>query len=111
MSEAIKKIDDPGSRAVRDANGRLLPGHSMGRPRGVVEVGARNFLADVTASWLKHGERVLEQVAINSPETYLRVMASLVPRELLVRQMSPEKVIDADAARADVQRLLAQREQ
>jgi len=57
-------------------------GNPAGRP-----VGARNrlgekFLEDLHRDWREHGAKAIEAVRQNDPGTYLRVVASLVPRQM-----------------------------
>ena len=42
----------------------------------------RAFVADVQASWEKHGAEVLERVAREEPGTYLRIIAGLMPKDV-----------------------------
>jgi hypothetical protein len=39
------------------------------------------FIADICQSWKTHGKMVLARVADQKPEIYLRLVASLVPKE------------------------------
>ena len=60
---------------------RFKPGHS-GRPRGTRNVLTRDFIAALAKEFEEHGEAALKIVRIESPETFLKLIASLVPREL-----------------------------
>jgi hypothetical protein len=68
-----------------------VSGNPAGRP-----VGSRNRLtnalvADLTASWEKHGPAVLERLRIDDPATYARLAVSLVPKDvqISVEQKTP----------------------
>ena len=56
----------------------------LGRKRGTPNKFSRAFLADVADKWHAHGASVLEEVRRDDPGTFLRVCASLVPREILL---------------------------
>jgi hypothetical protein len=45
---------------------------------------SKAFLKSVSAKWKLHGDDVLEEVRHNDPGLFLRVCASLIPKELLV---------------------------
>jgi hypothetical protein len=56
----------------------------LGRKRGTPNKFSRAFLADVAEKWHAHGADVLDEVRHDDPATFLRVCASLVPREILL---------------------------
>ena len=66
-------------------NGRFAPGHS-GNPGGSPEATRRafnkRFLLDLAEDWEQHGREVFKRVRRESPATYLKVCAMLVPREM-----------------------------
>jgi hypothetical protein len=70
----------------RNKTGQFVKGH--GRIGGR-KVGSRNklseaFLADLHRTWLKHGKKVLDRVAEQNPETFLRVCATVLPKVMEV---------------------------
>src|SRR5262249_18843230 len=61
------------------------PGHSgnpAGRPLGSRSKLSEKFLCDPHAHWEQHGTSVLERVSQERPDVFLRVMASVLPKEL-----------------------------
>jgi hypothetical protein len=70
----------------RDQRGRFQTGNigGPGRPLGSRNSLGGDFVAAVHADWQTHGAAVLERVRKTSPAAYLRVVASLVPREILL---------------------------
>jgi hypothetical protein len=64
----------------------------LGRKRGTPNKFSRAFLADVAEKWHAHGANVLEEVRRDDPATFLRVCASLVPREILLTTQSATPV-------------------
>jgi hypothetical protein len=68
----------------RTKTGQFAKGH--GRIGGR-KIGSRNklsekFLADLHKTWLKHGSKVLDRVAQQHPETFLRVCATVLPKAM-----------------------------
>ena len=85
-----------------------VSGNPAGRPLGSRNRLTNALVADLTASWEKHGSCVLERLRIDDPATYARLAVSLVPKDV---QLTVEKVdpilekLDADA-RAVLRELL-----
>ena len=73
-----------------------------GRPRGSRNLLGEEFVAAVYEDWTKHGQAVLAKVRTNSPGSYLRVVASLVPRD----QPDPVQNVFSDLADAELIELL-----
>ena len=76
------------SGVKRDERGRFLPGMtsmSPGRPKGQRHKLSSNFLEDLALFWQQEGGDILRRVAADDPSTVLRVVASLVPKELALR--------------------------
>jgi len=96
-------------------NGRFALGFS-GNPGGSPEATRRafnkRFLLDLAEDWQQHGREVFKRVRRESPASYLKVCAMLVPRELQIERsggvkgMSDEAIESAIAA---IQEMLAQR--
>ena len=80
-----------------------VSGNPAGRPLGSRNRLTHALVADLTASWEKHGPAVLERLRIDDPATYARLAASLVPKDvsITVEKVDPilEK-LDADARAA-----------
>jgi hypothetical protein len=66
-------------------NGRFAKGFS-GNPGGSPEATRRafnkRFLLDLAEDWQQHGREVLKRVRRESPASYLKVCAMLVPKEV-----------------------------
>ena len=67
--------------------GRFVPGGpgGPGRPKGSRNKLGERYLADLERAWKTHGPDVIERVAAEEPAVLLRVIASLLPRELLLQ--------------------------
>src|SRR5262245_7572260 len=98
-------------------NGKFAPGYS-GNPGGSPEATRRafnkRFLLDLAEDWQQHGREVFKRVRRESPASYLKVCAMLVPREMKldhsggVKAMSDEQLEQAIEA---LEGFLAKREQ
>jgi len=53
-----------------------------GRPRGARHKLGEQFLAALQADFEEHGPKTIEQVRIDRPQDYIKVIASLLPRDL-----------------------------
>ena len=75
-----------GPRGLRDLNGRFKKGNNggPGRPPGSRNSLGDDFIAAIHLDWREHGPAVLKEVRSSSPAAYLRVVASLVPRQISV---------------------------
>jgi hypothetical protein len=68
----------------RNQRGQFLTGHkqaSPGRPKGSRNKLGEQFISDLASSWEKHGAQALERCALEEPAQFVRVVASLLPRE------------------------------
>jgi hypothetical protein len=68
----------------KDKFGRFLPGRQggPGRPVGSRNKLSEKFLSDLQRVWLKKGAKALDKVADENPEVLVRVVASILPRQL-----------------------------
>lgn len=66
--------------------GRFLPGNSgfSGRPKGSRNRLGEQFLSDLQADWEEHGAKAIEETRIQKPAEYVKVVASLLPKEMVV---------------------------
>jgi len=97
-------------------NGRFAPGVS-GNPGGSPEATRRafnkRFLLDLAEDWQLHGREVFKRVRRESPASYLKVCAMLVPKELKfehsggVKAMSDEQI---ERAIEFIKAMIAQRD-
>ena len=89
-----------------DKNGKELtqfkPGQSgnpAGRRKGTKHKLSENFIKVLAANFKEHGAAVVDAVRIEKPDVYLKIMASLVPRELHLKvdpfeEMTDEQLIN-----------------
>ena len=63
---------------------------SRGRPRGSRNKFCREFIEALQRDFQEHGADAIKIVRIEDPSTYLRVCASLMPRELTVETVAAD---------------------
>jgi hypothetical protein len=65
-------------------SGRFLTGckPGPGRQAGSRNKLAENFIADLHASWEKYGAAALAKCAVDEPAQFVRVVASLMPKDI-----------------------------
>jgi hypothetical protein len=83
----VAKPDDTGSKQAAIAANQFKPGQSgnpAGRPKGARNKLSEAFVADVYENWLANGADTLEQVRVDKPDVYVRVVASILPQQLNV---------------------------
>ena len=70
----------------RNKAGRFLPGHRGvgGRKRGARNKLSEQFLHDLHSEWRRSGKQVLQRVAATEPATFLRCVATVLPKALEV---------------------------
>ena len=70
----------------RDKHGRFLTGNtaSGGRPRGSRVKLSEAFLAALHDDFAQHGKDAIERVRVEKPDVYLKVIASILPKQIEV---------------------------
>jgi hypothetical protein len=73
----------------RDDKGRFLTGNSGGgRPKGSRNKLAEAFIADFHADWEENGAQAIRTMRAERPHEYVKVAASLLPREFKIETVS-----------------------
>jgi hypothetical protein len=92
----------------RDEKGRFVAGNggNGGRPKGSRNQLGEAFVADLYASWLAHGFATIEKVRTTRPADYLKVIASILPKDVNVNVSAVESM-NQDELRSTIERLLA----
>ena len=83
MNKSVKQEE-----RTRDDKGRWLPGKTAnpaGRPKGIKHKLSASFINDLAAHWQAEGGDILRRVTEEDPAAVLRVIASLVPREMMLK--------------------------
>ena len=71
-------------------------GNPAGRPKGSRNKLGEAFVADLYADWKEHGASVIKRVRAEEPSTYLRVVASILPNELNIKDETLAGMSDED---------------
>jgi hypothetical protein len=68
-----------------------VSGNPNGRPKGSRNKLTETFLDIIASDFAEHGAEAIERVREGDPVMYLRIVGSLVPRELIAkREQSPD---------------------
>lgn len=83
-------MDEPTASAVPKQLTPWKPGQS-GNPKGRAK-GSRNklaeaFVSDLYADWQEHGVAAIAQVRVERPHEYVKVVASILPKEVKIERM------------------------
>jgi hypothetical protein len=65
-------------------------GHRGGRTPGARNKFSKQLLEDAIAHWAKHGTSAMDDMRHEKPAEYVRVMFSILPRELTVESVVAE---------------------
>lgn len=65
-------------------------GNPAGRPVGARAKLGEAFIAEMLSDFQKHGRDAIERVRVEKPDQYLKVIASLMPREINLRDVTPD---------------------
>jgi hypothetical protein len=84
----------------------IKPGQVLnpkGRPKGSRNKLGEEFVAALQRDFEAHGEKVIETVRVDKPDQYLKVIASILPKELNVNtnalgDMSDDELVGVIAA-------------
>lgn len=117
MTATARKVATVSTEGKQSSTGNLIPfrprqsGNPRGRPKGARNKLGEQFLADVYDSWQVHGAAAIATVARDHPVEYLKLVASLLPKESglkppsnALEEMSEE---DLEQALNDVRQYLA----
>jgi hypothetical protein len=90
-----------------------VSGNPNGRPKGSRNVLSEALIAALHTDFAEHGVAVIEKVRTEKPAEYLKIVASLVPRDINLKtpgleDMDDDELLDAlDQVRAVVSMLAA----
>lgn len=74
-------------------------GNPAGRPKGARNKLGEAFLQDMLADWQENGAAVIARVRVEDPTQYVKVVASVLPKELNVRVDEFADLDDSQLAR------------
>ena len=64
-------------------------GNPAGRPKGSRNKLSEEFIAEVYADWCEHGAAAIQTVRETRPDVYVKVVASLLPRQVQAEVTGP----------------------
>lgn len=74
-------------------------GNPAGRPKGARNKLGEQFLADLQADWEENGVSALKEMREDKPHEYVKVVASILPKELNVKVSEVDELTDEQLAR------------
>lgn len=93
--------DDEPTAPARDSNGRWVAGaksetcsNRHGRPLGARTKLSDTFLKDLLANWENHGAATIEDFRQAKPNEYVRMVASLLPRNFNIKVNELDELTD-----------------
>lgn len=69
-------------------------GNPAGRPKGSKQRLSENFIAALCQDFETHGQTVINTVRAEKPADYLKIIASIVPKELTIKTETIEDMSD-----------------
>lgn len=93
-----------GGAADRDTKGRFVTGNSGGgRKKGSRNRLTETVLSALESDFAEYGQSALEKLREDDPAAYLRLVASLVPRDLILkREQEPDYSDLSDGELAEI---------
>lgn len=75
-----------------------VSGNPKGRPKGSRNALGEAFISALHDDFVQHGPAVIETVRIEKPDQYLKVVASILPKELNIKTDAFDGVSDEQLA-------------
>ena len=95
MTDSMDDEAQPKAVDQRDDKGRFLTGNNGGgRKKGSRARLGEDFLADLHDAWSAHGEAALIKCATNEPTAFVKVVANVLPREVLLKALNVNATVD-----------------
>jgi hypothetical protein len=84
--------------AARDGRGRFAKVSAAAPVEAAAPTASDDFLAELQASWMRHGAAMIEQVRRERPHDYLRLMASSLAKRGEDKADATEAMTDDEIA-------------
>lgn len=87
---------DDKPKPEQDEKGRFVAGNSGsgGRPRGARAKLGEAFLQAMQEDFAKHGVVAVEAVRVEKPDQYLKVIASILPKEIEMGDQTMQAMVE-----------------
>jgi hypothetical protein len=103
FTECPRESPAPTSSLGRDQHGRFLTGNSGGgRKRGARNKLTERFLDAIADDFAECGAEAIAKVRNDDPATYLKIVSSLIPRELIMQREEGPAVDYAELTHEEV---------
>lgn len=93
-----KAPDTTGKKVTQFKAGAEWTGNRSGRPKGSRNKLGEDFISALQADFAQHGSKTIETVREERPHEYLKVVASILPKELNVNTNRVEEMSDDELA-------------
>lgn len=91
-------VTPPKQRGLKPAWGPGQSGNPAGRPKGARNKLTEDFLGDVLKAWQERGELAISAMIDDKPGDFVKMVASLVPKEATLNINSADEMTDAELA-------------
>jgi hypothetical protein len=100
MAEVVESMqpETTGAKVTTFKAGAEWTGNRNGRPKGSRNKLGEDFIQALQESFNQHGAATIETVRQERPHEYLKVVASILPKELNVRTGALDEMSDDDLA-------------
>ena len=94
-----KATETDSSNTSRDPKGRFLTANNggPGRPKGSRNKLGEEFLDDLIEEWRASGKKALALCAAREPTQFIKVVANILPREVLSMALNVNTSVDLSA--------------
>ncbi|PDT82922.1 hypothetical protein [Sinorhizobium sp. BJ1] len=93
MTNDARKNGEKTGKPTPPVEHQFKPGNP-GRPKGSRNKLGEQFIADLYEDWQAHGVETLQKVRADKPDQYLKVVASILPKDLNVNINSTDDLTD-----------------
>src|SRR3954464_12940154 len=94
-NEPAAELTAPKQRGIPFAKG--VSGNPLGRPKGARSKLGERFLSDLAQAWAEHGKPALLTVAKTEPLGLVKLVSSILPREVVSAAFSLTATVDLSA--------------